>query len=273
MDAGRMANAPNRLTARVEIPAACGGRKPNKVNEQYKPVDALDAMSGHVLWSAASADFSEVGVRNDSVTAVANLIIGPQYETLIALHERDGTEAWRVQFQRFPYLSMPGVRDGVLFVYLEDPIHVLWECSAADCRARRRHGRCLLAYRRASRARDGAVQRRGLLNIDALSRWLLPGDHALDSAARQWIPWNHLYQARREISTPWVRARAASRGMMRRGSPPSRNPLARRSPKRASRPGVRRAASPALSGFEVAALLWAATNEGGATGMHAARPL
>ncbi len=32
MDAGRMANAPNRLTARVEIPAACGGRKPNKVS-------------------------------------------------------------------------------------------------------------------------------------------------------------------------------------------------------------------------------------------------
>ncbi len=31
MDAGRMANAPNRLTARVEIPAACGGRTPNKV--------------------------------------------------------------------------------------------------------------------------------------------------------------------------------------------------------------------------------------------------
>ena len=82
-------------------------------------MDALDAMSGHVLWSAASADFSEVGVRNDSVTAVADLIIGPQYETLIALHERDGAEAWRVQFQRFPYLSMPGVRDGVLFVYLE----------------------------------------------------------------------------------------------------------------------------------------------------------
>ena len=32
MDAGRMAKAPNRLTARVEIPAACGGRKPNKVS-------------------------------------------------------------------------------------------------------------------------------------------------------------------------------------------------------------------------------------------------
>ena len=31
MDAGRMAKAPNRLTARVEIPAACGGRTPNKV--------------------------------------------------------------------------------------------------------------------------------------------------------------------------------------------------------------------------------------------------
>ena len=39
MDAGRMANAPNRLTARVEIPAACGGRKPNKViPEMPKPV-------------------------------------------------------------------------------------------------------------------------------------------------------------------------------------------------------------------------------------------
>ena len=35
MDAGRMANAPNRLTARVEIPAACGGRKPNKVNPAF----------------------------------------------------------------------------------------------------------------------------------------------------------------------------------------------------------------------------------------------
>jgi outer membrane protein assembly factor BamB len=89
------------------------------VNEQYKPVDALDAMNGHALWSAASADFSDVGDRNDSVRAVADLIIGPQYETLIALHERDGAEAWRVQFQGFPYISMPGVRDGVLFVYLE----------------------------------------------------------------------------------------------------------------------------------------------------------
>ncbi len=35
MDAGRMANAPNRLTARVEIPAACGGRKPNKVSGNF----------------------------------------------------------------------------------------------------------------------------------------------------------------------------------------------------------------------------------------------
>jgi hypothetical protein len=31
MDAGRMAKANNRLTARVENPAACGGLKPNKV--------------------------------------------------------------------------------------------------------------------------------------------------------------------------------------------------------------------------------------------------
>jgi outer membrane protein assembly factor BamB len=92
------------------------------VNEPFKPVDALDALNGHPLWKAASADFSAGDFRNDSVTAVADLIIGAQnHDTLIALHERDGAEAWRVSFQGFPYLSMPGVRAGVVFVYLEDP--------------------------------------------------------------------------------------------------------------------------------------------------------
>ncbi len=52
MDAGRMANAPNRLTARVEIPAACGGRKPNKV----KGIDEKLDMS---LWLRVSADHAE----------------------------------------------------------------------------------------------------------------------------------------------------------------------------------------------------------------------
>ena len=53
------------------------------------------------------------------MTAVANLIIGPQNDTLIALHERDGAETWRVRFQGYPYLTELRVRDGVLFVYLE----------------------------------------------------------------------------------------------------------------------------------------------------------
>ena len=81
-------------------------------------MDALDATDGHALWRAASAEFSEEIGRNESLTAVADLIIGPQNETLIALHERDGTEAWRVPFQGFPYISIPGVRAGVVFVYL-----------------------------------------------------------------------------------------------------------------------------------------------------------
>ena len=90
------------------------------VNENDKPLDAMDAMDGHVLWSAASADFSLVGVRDstDSMTAVANLIIGPQDDTLIALHERDGSEAWRVQFQGYHYIDELRVRAGVLFAIL-----------------------------------------------------------------------------------------------------------------------------------------------------------
>ncbi|HEY7091705.1 MAG TPA: PQQ-binding-like beta-propeller repeat protein [Ktedonobacterales bacterium] len=103
-------------------PAGVVGVSPRMalVNEDDKPLDALDAMDGHVLWSAASADLSEVGVRDstNSVTAVADLIVGPQDDTLIALHERDGTEAWRVQFQGFHYISELRVRDGVLFVIL-----------------------------------------------------------------------------------------------------------------------------------------------------------
>jgi outer membrane protein assembly factor BamB len=91
------------------------------VNEDDKPLAALDALDGHALWSATSADFSDVGSGIGSVTTVANLIIGAQDDTLIALHERDGAKAWRVRFQGFPYLSMPGVRAGVVFVYLEDP--------------------------------------------------------------------------------------------------------------------------------------------------------
>jgi outer membrane protein assembly factor BamB len=91
------------------------------VNELDKPLDALDAMDGHVLWSAASAELSDVGVQNESLTAMANLIIGPQDVTLIASHERDGTEAWRVQFQGLPYFSETRVRDGVLFVFLDHP--------------------------------------------------------------------------------------------------------------------------------------------------------
>jgi outer membrane protein assembly factor BamB len=90
------------------------------VNKLYKPLDALDATDGHALWSAASAEFGDVNLQDESLTAVANLIIGPQHGTLIALRERDGTEAWRVQFQGISYISVPRVRDGVVFVFLED---------------------------------------------------------------------------------------------------------------------------------------------------------
>ena len=89
------------------------------VNKADHPVNGVDALDGHALWSAASADFSEAGGRNELVRTAADLIIGSQYETLIALRDRDGVEAWRVQFQGFPFISMPGVRDGVLFIYLE----------------------------------------------------------------------------------------------------------------------------------------------------------
>ena len=88
------------------------------VNKLDNHLYAVDTMDGHTLWSAASAEFGDVDVLNESLTVMADLIIGPQDDTLIALHERDGTEAWRVQFQGFHYISELRVRDGVLFVIL-----------------------------------------------------------------------------------------------------------------------------------------------------------
>ena len=133
------------------------------VNKADHPVNGVDALDGHALWSAASADFSEVGGGNGSVTTAAGLIIGSQNKTLIALHDRDGVEAWRVQFQGYPYLSTAGRSRWRLVCLSRGPRHVLGERSATDCRARRRHGRRLLACRSAAWRSDGAVWRRGPL--------------------------------------------------------------------------------------------------------------
>ncbi len=65
MDAGRMANAPNRLTARVEIPAACGGRKPNKVKQWQSYVAATPARRCAGVGSEANSGSADSTAHGD----------------------------------------------------------------------------------------------------------------------------------------------------------------------------------------------------------------
>jgi outer membrane protein assembly factor BamB len=89
------------------------------VDDTY--LTALSATTGQALWRAQSGDFGFGSAWHDVVAVANGLIYGGRSEELIALHERDGTEAWRVAFKGYLYVSQPVIHDGVLFVFLAPP--------------------------------------------------------------------------------------------------------------------------------------------------------
>jgi len=89
------------------------------VDDTY--LTALSATTGQSLWRAQSGDFGFGSAWHDALAVANGLIYGGRSEELIALHERDGTEAWRVAFKGYLYVSQPVIHDGVLFVVLAPP--------------------------------------------------------------------------------------------------------------------------------------------------------